>query len=731
MPIECKKIAISYAHEDWSFVREVCEILRRFYGLENVFCCLAPQVEGELDAEMQGDRAAALNAFYRFLERTDGLLCFTRQHNDAYYVSPAQHGELTIWQDVINERGAGNHQRYTIHACLPNDHPGANAVALEDFVQCEDDRLAPPRTANISILVRDFDRSSAEQLAERIIRYLVLRIKDEKKQWVAGRNCQLFTYEKDMIDCFHELARLTPQSPFIRLPEELQASLITKFESWLPIRWPSIRLRTDSRLKPNPLIGEGTVGNSRSGISSLLGNGNGQNECPDRVVAAALSKYHDGGGQHRCMLDESLCLLEAGPRSQLMDLGRAVSAGIVVSGGIAPGVNAVIDGIVQRHTSYHEVMTPMEGESIIGFRHGFWGLAQVGRQEALRVKLKSEITAQHTTEGGAFLETSRLEDLQKFEASLPTILHNLGGVDVLYVIGGDGTMKAAEMLTRRAAEERLPLSIIGVPKTMDNDVLWVWQSFGFATAVEKAREVISNLWTEVRSNPRLCVLQVFGSASGFVVSHAVLASQAHCDAALIPEVGFTLRNLVDRVKQRILVEQRVVPYGLIVMAETAVPLDAEDYMEVREIGLTDNEKSKLREYLKLMADKRYAEGSAHDDLRSAALKLVSRGLELGLKDRLQHDRAIHLDRLRVFTNEPRHILRATSPSFSDIIMGQRLGALAVDNAMAGYSDFMISQWLTEYVLVPLRLAALGRKRIPHEGIFWKSVLAKTNQGRLA
>jgi len=64
---------------------------------------------------------------------------------------------------------------------------------------------------------------------------------------------------------------------------------------------------------------------------------------------------------------------------------------------------------------------------------------------------------------------------------------------------------------------------------------------------------------------------------------------------------------------------------------------------------------------------------------------------------------------------------------SDIVMGQRLGTLAVDNAMAGYTDFMISQWLTEYVLIPLKLVVLGRKRIPQSGIFWKSVLAKTDQ----
>jgi 6-phosphofructokinase len=97
---------------------------------------------------------------------------------------------------------------------------------------------------------------------------------------------------------------------------------------------------------------------------------------------------------------------------------------------------------------------------------------------------------------------------------------------------------------------------------------------------------------------------------------------------------------------------------------------------------------------------------------------------------LQHDirrKGEYWEQFRVFVNEPRHLIRAISPSVSDIIFGQRLGMLAVDNAMAGYTDFMVSQWQTEYVLVPLELVVLGRKRVPRNGIFWKSVLQNTSQ----
>ena len=85
------------------------------------------------------------------------------------------------------------------------------------------------------------------------------------------------------------------------------------------------------------------------------------------------------------------------------------------------------------------------------------------------------------------------------------------------------------------------------------------------------------------------------------------------------------------------------------------------------------------------------------------------------------------ENFRLFTSEPRHLIRSVRPSTADVIFAERLGTLAVDNAMAGYTDFMVSQWLTEYVLVPLELAILGRKRVPSNGIFWKSVLASTEQ----
>ena len=160
-----------------------------------------------------------------------------------------------------------------------------------------------------------------------------------------------------------------------------------------------------------------------------------------------------------------------------------------------------------------------------------------------------------------------------------------------------------------------------------------------------------------------------------------------------------------------------------------MPTDAMNFIDDSEIGLSQKEKDAIVEYEALRKYQGRIEGQTNDYLRNAGLKIVSRGL-LTLLPTLQIDASqasIDWGKLRIFTNEPRHLLRAIPPSTRDIILGQRLGTLAVDNALAGFTDFMISQWLTEFVLVPLKLVILGRKRIPKNGIFWKSVLAKTRQ----
>jgi 6-phosphofructokinase len=197
-----------------------------------------------------------------------------------------------------------------------------------------------------------------------------------------------------------------------------------------------------------------------------------------------------------------------------------------------------------------------------------------------------------------------------------------------------------------------------------------------------------------------------------------------------------MTKLAKILKEKMCRRKQRIPYGLVVMAETAIPTDAANYAAPEgekpkiDIELSRSEQDAILDFHKLREAGRRIQGQTSDVLRAAGLKIVTRGLP-DLLQQVQLDEDLGFEpewgKMRVVANEPRHLLRTTSPSCLDIIFGQRLGVLAVDNAMAGYTDFMISQWLTEYVIVPLKLVVLGRKRIPSSGIFWKSLLAKTNQ----
>lgn len=595
------------------------------------------------------------------------------------------------------------------------------------------------------IKLRGMDSQSAFKVASEIVTRLGL-------QWRSADdlplNSHLFSYEKDIIDFFSK-KKLLGQALFSQPPDTVaeEAELIEirkKLLEGAPSQWPTV-----VRWKlPNPIknmLKEDDFGKFRPEDASVL--------------TAALISRNKGTNEVNCEAvgTHDLFFPEAGPRESLYFPNpnrNELRVAVLVSGGIAPGINAVIDGIVQRHWLYAEHHHYEEGLKIYGLQNGFRAFDNFGDSHRLLAAKQHHYlnrtrrleTSNHVNEGGSILGTSRVDDLidiNKRTRKLEDIDHQLrsNDIDILYVIGGDGSMKAAHAIWSMARENPLraerPLSVVAIPKTMDNDILWVWQSFGFLSAVEKAREVIENLHTEVESNPRLCVAQLFGSDSGFVVSHAVLASTTgSCSLALIPEIPFKLKEVAAYLKRNISKNRQRFPYGLLVMSESAIPLDSMDYVGKTgesaqiEIGLSEEEKDELRSYNAMREKGARIQGQTNDALRTAGLKIVSRGLQKLLPDPvIAPDVTFQPDwgNLRVFTNEPRHLLRAIPPSCSDIIIGHRLGTLAVDNALAGYTDFMISQWLTEYVLVPLKLAVFGRKRIPTSGIFWKSVLAKTGQ----
>lgn len=404
--------------------------------------------------------------------------------------------------------------------------------------------------------------------------------------------------------------------------------------------------------------------------------------------------------------------LEAGPRDTLYYDPSDVQAGIVTPGGVAPGLNTVIHSVVNMHREIYGGQ-----RSVYGFQSGFRGLVQ-----QRYVELTPGITRNWIHLGGTELGTSRGEnDVKAMTRSLQDL-----GVNILYVVGGDGSLTVAHLIAEELEKEQAmvrgkKIVVAGIPKTMDNDVLWVWHSFGFDTAVTEAARAIDTIHDDAKATERICLMQLFGRDAGFLAAHASLAS-GRVDAVLVPEIEYSIKPLLDYA-ENVLTEKN---YALIVVAEGTGPQEySEEYIHER-----------LRD-----------EGFDRNDPCYRTHPRVSEALAEGrltfLKDKFEERfvnggpagcRPFRGGRHRAFVSEPRHLIRAVQANASDQIYCQRLADLAVHNAMAGFTDFMISQWLTEYVLIPLSLVtgSIGKaKRLSPEGLFWKTVTSSTGQPSFA
>lgn len=387
--------------------------------------------------------------------------------------------------------------------------------------------------------------------------------------------------------------------------------------------------------------------------------------------------------------------LEAGPRAKIAieeprKRKKTLIVAIVTAGGLAPGINNVVHSIVERHLDVYGELFDQEG-GVWGIRDSFKGM--VGKTPNW-IQLDKKMTEGWIDKGGSELGSIRYRELD-LETLTTTIATNIErwNIDILYVIGGDGSLTTAHGIARKTKNT----IVVGIPKTMDNDILWIWQSFGFDTAFERASEFINTMHCEAESTRRACILEFFGAQSGFVAANAALAS-GHVNLVLIPEIfenmkvlkiEETLRIYADHL-EKLTRRERKKPHLVIVIAEGVGKVLAKHGVKIN--GIPVKEKDFPRQFGEFL------------NLRNMADEKVA-----------------------TFNLQPRYYIRAVPANSHDREFCQRLGALAVDNALAGYTDFMISQWLTGYVLVPLTLVAGKQKRVPVDGIFWKQVVADTGQ----
>jgi 6-phosphofructokinase 1 len=385
-------------------------------------------------------------------------------------------------------------------------------------------------------------------------------------------------------------------------------------------------------------------------------------------------------------------LLEAGPREMLHFDPTTVRAAIVTSGGVAPGLNRIVHAIVNRHFDTYK-LDPARGGAVFGVFDGMAGLA--GKPPDMR-ELTPQETSRWLNDGGSYLGSRRESGLGR-ESFARLVAENISGhrIRILYIIGGDGTLGTAEKFFRHVPGT----SVIGLPKTMDNDIPWIGHSFGFNTAVDKAAEIIGAMHTEATSTRRVGIIELFGADSGSVAANAAMAS-GRADLVLVPEMftGFETAAEIERafgeclefLRERVRQQER--PGALVVLAEGVGRLLVRK--KVRLMG-RPVQKERFHQQLATLLQKNF--------LRD------SRG-----------------QKVTTFTNRPRHHIRAIPPNAADRTYCDRLGAMAVEAGLAGYTGCMVSCWLNEYVLVPLALVT-GRRSLATGGLFWKQVVLSTGQ----
>ncbi len=378
----------------------------------------------------------------------------------------------------------------------------------------------------------------------------------------------------------------------------------------------------------------------------------------------------------------SLALEAAGPRKKLyFDPSRAKCA-IVTCGGLCPGLNDVIRAIVME--AYHAYHVP----SVLGIPYGLEGFIPKYRHRLY--ELTPALVADIHRFGGTMLGSSR--GPQAPEEIVDTLERS--NVNALFIIGGDGTMKAARAIHAEVCTRNLKIAVIGIPKTIDNDINFIPQSFGFETAVFKATEAIECAHTEACGTPNgIGLVKLMGRESGFIAARATLALK-DVNFVLIPEAPFTLEGeggllpaLEERLKTR--------GHAVIVAAE-----GAGQHLMQRNAGEDASGNPVL--------------GDVSDLLRKAiADYLKKRGMAHSVK---------YID--------PSYIIRSIPASANDKVYCGFLGQYAVHAAMAGRTDMVVAKIQDRYVHLPLELVTRRRRRLNINSDLWRAVLESTGQGML-
>ena len=370
----------------------------------------------------------------------------------------------------------------------------------------------------------------------------------------------------------------------------------------------------------------------------------------------------------------------AGPREQLYFDPAKTTAAVVTCGGICPGLNDVVRGIVNQ-LSFGYGCT-----RVFGIRYGYEGL--IPRFGHRPLMLGQDFVSTIHMLGGTILGSSRGHQNPD---EMVDYLEELG-VDILFVIGGDGTMSGGAAINEEIRRRGLKKCVIGIPKTIDNDIMYLDKSFGFETAFAEAVKAVSCAHVEaVGAVNGLGLVKLMGRDSGFIACNATLASQ-QVNFCLIPEVPFALtgaRGFLEALRYRI--AQR--KHAVIVVAEGA----GQELMQVHR-GETDASGNRRLGDIGPFLQQQISEFFS------------SRGTPLNLK---------YID--------PSYIIRSVPASPQDNVYCSQLAQHAVHAGMAGKTNMLVGRWHGSFVHVPFELVINRRQKVDPNSDLWHSVLECTGQ----
>jgi 6-phosphofructokinase 1 len=397
----------------------------------------------------------------------------------------------------------------------------------------------------------------------------------------------------------------------------------------------------------------------------------------DRVLLDASLKHFKQCQENG---ETPLSFEQAGPYELLYFNPAETRAAIVTCGGICPGLNNVIRSIVNQLYYRYNVT------KIVGIQYGFEGFISKYNHPVIDLTPHS-IESIHLF-GGTILGSSRGgQDIGQIVDKLDAL-----DINILFCIGGDGTLQGAHAIHNEITRRNLNISVAGIPKTIDNDINLIDQSFGFETAFTIANDIIRSAHNEARGAYNgVTVLKLMGRDSGFIAAYAALSIQ-EVNFVLVPEMTFDLygpKGFLSLLRKRL--ERR--HHALVVVAEGA----GQHFFEGEPVR------------------------------KDASGNIIKKDIGLYLKDKITEEFKAQDFPFTLKYIDPSYIIRSAPANANDSKFCSLLAQNAVHAAMAGKTDFVIGHWNGQFTLLPIPIAVSKRKTIDVEGQLWWNVIETTGQ----